>query len=158
MYRVIYEAQEAGFDIKSFVIIAILVILDIALWLWVLYDLKKGNTGDKLFIIIPFILTVAVISLIYSDLTVPDFYDEYQNGNYSVCEGKIYEYESLKDNNYDSFYVNNELFFVSDNLAYGYGYTKRIREGGELNTGINVRICYIPYKSSNVIMKLELSE
>lgn len=80
----------------------------------------------------------------------------YIDGDYSICEGIIEDYNTKESINtdFDEFTVDGIIFKISSHPPIDYGYLCRT-DGGVLEDGMQVRICYIEYNGINVIMKIE---
>jgi hypothetical protein len=154
MYNTLYEAADSTsfpwlICIAFGVAVAAIFILALRKW-------KEKSKGDKLIIVIPIVLLMIYASWLYSSITLPDIYDIYIDGDYSICEGVIEDYKTKESINsdYDEFTVDGIAFTISSHPAIDYGYICR-SDGGILEDGMQVRICYIEYNSMNVIMKIE---
>lgn len=152
----LYEAQnKSSFPWLILVVggLICIVLIFIALSHW-----KHKSIGEKLFIIVPIVVIGIYLAWIYQCLTVPDFYSQYRNGEFQICEGVIEEYRPalVEGDAVDRFSVNGMSFLISDSPLYGYGYPLRQMDGGVLKEGMNVRICYIQYEFQNVIMRIEV--
>ncbi len=154
MYNTIYEATDStSFPWLICIIFgaAVTAIFVLALHRW-----KEKSKGDKFIIVIPIVLLMIYASWFYSSITLPDLYDMYVNGNYSVCSGIIQDYKTKESINsdYDEFTVDGIVFIISSHPPIGYGYLCS-SDGGVLEDGMQVRISYIEYNGMNVIMKIE---
>ena len=159
MYKLIYEARLYYGVNPAFVMLCLIPVFIIALLIifW-----KKVDIGVRCFVssIIVFILFI-IFSQVYIAIdSKHKVYNAYVSGEYLTVEGVISEYtlaEEGQPNLPDSFYVNDVSFSVPGFVSI-WGYPLKQVDGGILKDGIYVRICYIPYKFENVIMKLEILE
>lgn len=128
----------------------------IAIFVLALHKWKEKSKGDKLIIVIPIVLLMIYASWLYSSITLPDLYDMYIDGDYSVCDGVIEDYKTKESINsdFDEFTVDGISFNISSHPYINYGYICR-SDGGILEDGMQVRICFIEYNGMNVIMKIE---
>ena len=152
--NIIYEAT--GSTSFSWITCSIFGAAVAAIFILALRKWKGKSKGDKLIIVIPIVLLMIYASWLYSSITLPDIYDIYIDGDYSICEGVIEDYKTKESINsdYDEFTVDGIAFKISSHPAIDYGYICR-SDGGILEDGMQVRICYIEYNSMNVIMKIE---
>ena len=159
MYKLIYEARLYYGVNPAFVMLCLIPVFIIALLIifW-----KKVDIGVRCFVssIIVFILFI-IFSQVYIAIdSKHKVYNAYVSGEYLTVEGVISEYtlaEEGQPNLPDRFYVNDVRFSVPGFVSI-WGYPLKQVDGGILKDGIYVRICYIPYKFENVIMKLEILE
>lgn len=159
MYKVVYEAKSFYGVNTAFAVFCAVVILMIILLLvfW-----KKVDVGVRCLISSVIAFMIFIISCqIYTAIDARNsIYDEYKNGKYLLVEGTISNYtlaEEGEPNLPDRFDVNGVEFQVPGFVSY-WGYPLKRVNGGILENGINVRICYVSYKFENVIMKLEIFE
>lgn len=127
-----------------------------AIFVLALNKWKEKSKSDKLIVIIPIVLLIIYASWIYSSIALPDLYDMYIDGDYSVCEGVIEDYKTKESINsdFDEFTVDGISFKISSHPPIDYGYICR-SDGGILEDGMQVRISYIEYNGMKVIMKIE---
>lgn len=84
-------------------------------------------------------------------------YNAYTAGDYQVVEGEIYDYTPLNVEEgikYDTFFVDGIEFDTGKMFSFGYSLMQS--EGSPLKNGMKVRIYYIFYKYTNVMMKIEV--
>ena len=108
--------------------------------------------------ILLFFLFIIVCQVYTSFDTRHKVYNKYKEGNYLTIEGTINDYTLAEENQVnlpDTFTVN-EVEFQIPGFVTCWGYPLKKIDGGILEDGMRVRICYIPYKNENVIMKLEI--
>ena len=159
MYNLIYEAKPF-YGVKPVFVIFSLVAIFVTLYL--ILSWGKFDTGDRIFFsIISAVMLLVVFSQVYTAIDAKHkVYNAYVSGEYLTVEGVISEYtlaEEGQPNLPDDFYVNDVSFSVPGFVSI-WGYPLKQVDGGILKDGIYVRICYIPYKFENVIMKLEILE
>lgn len=164
MENVLYEAKQSyGMD-PYFIVLFIFCGFIIFIAARELKGLKpKESIAGYCFLIFLIVLMLFILgSVIFTMFDGKDkVYDEYKKGNYLTVEGEIINYDNSFDikgeTQYDTFEVSGLVFHVpSYTTQWGYPLTQS--EGSPLENGIKVKICYIPYKSENVIMKLEIVE
>ncbi|MBR4034050.1 MAG: hypothetical protein IKJ04_04520 [Clostridia bacterium] len=154
MYNTLYEAADSTsfpwlICIAFGVAVAAIFVLALRKW-------KEKSKGDKLIIVIPIVLLMIYASWLYSSINLPDLYDMYIDGDYSICEGIIEDYKTKESINtdFDEFTVDGIAFKISSHPSIDFGYLCR-SDGGVLEDGMQVRICYIEYNGINIIMKIE---
>ena len=159
MYKLIYESAPSYGVAIPFAIFCIITCL-IFLLLIVLW--RKFDIGSRL--LISFILIFFIFIILCQIYTSFDakrkVYDAYIAGEYLMVHGIISDYtlaEEGQPNLPDSFYVDGVEFSVPGFVS-AWGYPLNRVNGGILEDGMCVRICYIPYKFENVIMKIEQLE
>ena len=157
MIKKIYEAELFYGINPAFIVFLIITILIFALLVafW-----KKIDIGGRFFVSFIIIFCAFIVFCqAYTAIEAKNkVYDEYQKGNYLVAEGEISGYTTAEEgqsNLPDYFYVDNVEFQVPG-FVTSWGYPLKKVEGGILENGMKVRICYIEYKYENVIMKIEL--
>ena len=159
MYKVIYEAKPFYGVNPAFVILCVITVLItlilIALW-------RKFDIGSRFFFLFILIFFIFIISCqAYTSIDAKrKVYDAYVAGECLKVQGVISDYtlaEEGQPNLPDSFYVDGVEFSVPGFVS-AWGYPLNRVNGGILEDGMCVRICYIPYKFENVIMKIEQLE
>ena len=123
---------------------------------------KMKISAKAFFMVVNIILVIICTSITVTSIDAIQMVEDYKKGNFEVIEGVITDYntnEFLDPPLYiDEFYVEEEYFGISRNNPFGLGYNVRKCDGGKLDDGIHVRICYIERESMNIIMKLEVLE
>lgn len=155
---VIWEATEIICPSVEFVIIiCITIVFSIVYFLCVLK--KYGIDGKIFFGIVEIVLQIITFSLFYSFIDEHEHvWKTYKNDEYSKVEGIVEEYSTEYSisgiSKYDYFQISNTYFLVPDiSSSYGYPFTKS--NGGVIDNGMHLIIYYIPYKQTNIIMKIE---
>ena len=135
MYKEIYEAKPFYGVNPAFVIFCVITVL---ITLLVIVFWKKVDTGVRCLVSAIIVFMFFIISCqAYTSIDAKrKVYNAYVAGEYLEIQGVI-----------------SDPGFVS-----AWGYPLKQVDGGILQEGITVRICYIPYKYENVIMKLEVIE
>jgi len=162
--QIIYEAEHFYKFSLSIPFIVICIIDVIIIFLLARFVVKNGIHNAK-YEILFFGFIIAVLSLIIGSLIYCHIdakhkvYDQYLKGNYSTVEGYIENYTPDPDGARlpDRFNINDIDFSVPGYVSC-WGYPLRKVDGGILENGMKVKICYIHYKYENVIMKIELIE
>ena len=155
--KIIYEAQLSYGINFPFIIFGIITVLLIVL---LIVFRNKVDIGVKCLISLIIVFFLFIIScLVYSEVDAKlGVYNKYKAGEYSVVEGTIQNYtfneDAFGDVKYDSFSIEEQYFSVPG-FASCWGYPLKRVDGGVLEDGLSVRICYIPYKCENIIMKIE---
>ena len=159
MYKGIYEAKLVHGANPAFVIFCVITVLItlilIAFW-------RKFDMGSRFFFLFILIFFIFIISCqAYTSIDAKrKVYNAYIAGEYLTVQGVISDYtlaEEGQPNLPDSFYVDGVEFSVPGFVS-AWGYPLNRVNGGILEDGMCVRICYIPYKFENVIMKIEQLE
>jgi hypothetical protein len=114
------------------------------------------------------LIAVIVLSLIQlwfaatQVLRYKDIVGAYQNGKYLTVSGEVQEYTPpvSRLNTYEQFYVNEIEFSYGGGFARDYfGYDQTALDRGAITrSGIFVRIRYIPYNGSNIIVRLDVQQ
>lgn len=156
MNKKLYEAELFYGINPAFIVFFIITIIMFTL---LVVFRKRVDRGVRYFISFIIAFFVFILSCqVYTAIDAKNkVYDEYQSGNYLVVEGIISGYttaEKGQANLPDYFCVDNVEFQVPG-FVTSWGYPLKRDEGGVLENGMNVRICYIEYKFENVIMKIE---
>ena len=156
MYKKIYEAEPFYGANPAFVIFCAITVL---ITLLVIVFWKKVDTGVRCLssAIIVFLLFIIFCQAYTSIDAKHKVYNAYVDGEYLTVQGVISDYtlaEEGQPNLPDSFYVDGVEFSVPGFVS-AWGYPINRVNGGILEDGMCVRICYIPYKFENVIMKIE---
>lgn len=159
MYKEIYEAKPFYGVNPAFVIFCVITVL---ITLLVIVFWKKVDTGVRCLVSAIIVFMFFIISCqAYTSIDAKrKVYNAYVAGEYLEIQGVISDYtlaEKGEPNLPDRFFVN-ELRFSVPGFVSAWGYPLKQVDGGILQEGITVRICYIPYKYENVIMKLEVIE
>ena len=156
-HLVIYEVKSRNAFPVSLIVMwclcVICMIFIILLW-------KRNTFGGKIGMLLALGgLLLVTIGVSVDFLTSDVVYDKYMSNDYLVVEGIIEEYEIGTDEKKaypDRFRVDDVCFIIANPSQTGYGYSMRRADGGVLENGMYVRICYIPYEFENVIMKIEI--
>ena len=159
MYKEIYEAKPFYGVNPAFVIFCVITVL---ITLFVIVFWKKVDTGVRCLALAIIVFLLFMISCqAYTSIDAKrKVYNAYVAGEYLEIQGVISDYtlaEEGEPNLPDRFFVNELRFSVPGSVS-AWGYPLKQVDGGILQEGITVRICYIPYKYENVIMKLEVIE
>ncbi|MBO5418361.1 MAG: hypothetical protein J6A50_07155 [Clostridia bacterium] len=159
MYKEIYEAKPFYGVNPAFVIFCVITVL-IALLVIVFW--KKVDTGVRCLALAIIVFLFFIISCqAYTSIDAKrKVYHAYVAGEYLTVQGVISDYtlaEEGQPNLPDSFFVDGVEFSVPGFVS-AWGYPLNRVNGGILEDGMCVRICYIPYKFENVIMKIEQLE
>ena len=159
MYKEIYEAKPFyGVNI-AFVIFCVITILITLIFIAFWRKFDKGSRFFFSFILVFFIFII--FSQAYTSIDAKrKVYDVYASGEYLTVQGVISDYtlaEEGQPNLPDRFYVDGVEFSVPGFVS-AWGYPLNRINGGVLENGMCVKICYIPYKFENVIMKIEQLE
>ena len=159
MYKEIYEAKHFYGVNLAFVIFCVItvVIIFILVASW-----RKIDMQSRFFFLFVLIFSIFIISCqTYTAIDAKrKVYNAYIAGEYLTVQGVISDYtlaEEGQPNLPDSFYVDGVNFSVPGFVS-AWGYPLNRVNGGILEDGMYVRICYIPYKFENVIMKIEQLE
>ena len=156
MYKEIYEAKPFYGVNPAFVIFCVITVL---ITLLVIVFWKKVDTGVRCLVSAIIVFMFFIISCqAYTSIDAKrKVYNAYIAGEYLTVQGVISDYtlaEEGQPNLPDSFYVDGVEFSVPGFVS-AWGYPLNRVNGGILEDGMCVRICYIPYKFENVIMKIE---
>ncbi len=156
MHKVIYEAKPFYGVNPAFVIFCVITVF---ITLLVIVFWKKVDTGVRCLAsaIIVFLLFIISCQAYTSIDAQRKVHNAYVAGEYLTVQGVISDYtlaEEGQPNLPDSFYVDGVEFSVPGFVS-AWGYPLKRVDGGMLENGMCVKICYIPYKFENVIMKIE---
>jgi len=159
MYKEVYEAKPFYGVNSAFVIFCVITVLII---LSLIYFWKKMDNGSRYFVL--FILFFFIFIISCQTYTAIDakrkVYNAYIAGDYLTVQGVISDYTLAEEGQPrlpDRFFVGDVNFFVPGFVS-AWGYPLKRVNGGILEDGMYVKICYIPYKFENVIMKIEQLE
>lgn len=156
MYKEIYEAEPFYGVNPAFVIFCVITVLITLILIAFWRKIDRGSRFSYLFILIFFIFII--FCQVYTSIDAKHkVYNAYIAGEYLTVQGVISDYtlaEEGQPNLPDSFYVDGVEFSVPGFVS-AWGYPLNRVNGGILDDGMCVRICYIPYKFENVIMKIE---
>lgn len=155
----IYEALPNHLVTFPFVIA---VALEILLIVFVVVNWKNNSIGTRIgMCIIGVFLFMIIFTIIYNYCSAQFIWNDYKKGQYQIVEGVIEKYEVGTDEKIafpDRFTVSGKEFIVSNQPAFGYGYSLRQYDGGVLCDGLKCTIYYIPYRFENIIMKIMISK
>lgn len=154
-YTILYEVTSPSFIPTALLVLAVIdiciIVLSCLLWK------KEGIDVKILFVFLIIFFSFCTVCYLHETIRLKtNVTDKYFSGEYEIVEGVIHDYysnETLQQDITENFYVGDVNFILSS--FTGYGYLKKQRDGGALKNGMKVRICYIPYKYENVMMKVE---
>ncbi len=155
--RTIYEIENPIFWVL--IVTFVLLILGVILFVFI-YKAKIYEKNKLFFSIICVFFVILLSTMIANEIDAIKIYTEYTSGNYFKVEGIIenycIDYDKSGNVRYDEFQVNGVEFTVGGFAPVGYSTTKAM--GSQLDNDIGVKIHYIPYKYTNIITHLEISE
>ena len=157
MDTVLYEAKSFYGVNATFIVLCVVTALVIVLLIVFWQKVDIGVRCLLSFIIVFFLFIIGCQIYIEIDAR-HKVYNEYIAGNYFEVEGEINDYtlaEKGQSRLPDYFDVAGVTFSVPGFVSE-WGYPLNRANGGELEEGLYVRVCYVPYKFENVIMKLEI--
>lgn len=158
-WNVIYEAPGEAYGLMILTAV-ILILLLVCLAFIYKYRKKIDHKLKCFFIAFAAILLLRIVIPMLgldNDSNKGTLYERYLAGDCLIVEGYIEGYETRNEwARSDIFYVNGVKFSVYELPSDIYGYRIRQINGGVLKNGEYVRIHYIEYRYTNVMMKLEL--
>ncbi|MGN0526303.1 MAG: hypothetical protein ACI4IF_02630 [Acutalibacteraceae bacterium] len=163
LYEVTNDSIVHPFSL-SFVIICLFFVLSIV---YISKTWKNSDSllGKILFLLVPFLLSVAILTQFINFFKIKHVLSDFENGNCQVAVGKIENYEqhyevgTMAMEDYpDRFFVDDTEFIVYGYSTYGIEYYWRQVDGSKLQEGQYVRITYKNCFYENLILKVELIE
>ena len=149
--RVIYEMENE--NVFSWMALFFLIFLGVILIVFVKKFIDYTHSRFiPLFIGVFF--AIVIITLIGTEVDSMKMYYDYKNGDYFFIEGMVDHYEVNLEKKYDRFWVNGKEFVINGSNTFGYDRTQSM--GSELDSGVYIKIRYIPYANTNVITRLEI--
>ena len=117
----------------------------------------KSVVEVKMFMGIVFLIIITAYIIIYNVISFTYIYNSYKNGNYCIENGIVENFTEQNSGKENVFTVNETIFSFSDDTYWGY--RKTLLNGGAIKeNGQKVSICYIPYKSENIIVELNITD
>lgn len=149
-----------------FLIVPVVALIPLAIGIWCLCNYNNPFVKNQKRLVSEAVILI-IVGFVFLSIYVWSYIDFYRNvfvmrssDNLQFAEGELTEFvpTDFQRGGYDSFYIEEEQFFVSYN-PMNPGYHKPAAYGGVLNKeGMRVRIGYIEYHGNKYIMSIDLME